>query len=626
MTRKLTPLKLRSFKKRIIGFDVETYGVKNEFYCASLVGDGINNLYFSKRELIDDLKSYKFRDSIIVATNLQFDFMALFFGEPEINNFRWQWRGSDIIYARTYLHDGEFFQFSKIEVIGENGKKEFKRSKGQILFIDTMNYAKLSVEKMGKILSLPKLSKPMSLGKIPKNREELEELLIYNLRDSEISYNFINFLFKAFQDLGGTPQKTIASSAMNLFRTKYLKNVFYQHQVTDILEMFKGYYGGRTEAFERGYVKDLKYYDFNSLYPSVMLEDVPNPNTIRVTCRNNIEKINGFEGLSKVRINCPFMQYPLLPFRTKDKLIFPVGTFEGWYTHIELREAIRLGYTILKVYKSFYFKETISIFNDYVTDLYNKRLMYKTNKSPMEYVVKILLNSLYGKFGQKFIDRENWQPFNLSKNELSRFDSVKRVGDFVRVKIDLDNPPVFTFPEICSYITARARLKLHKAILLCKPVYVDTDSLMTKRHMPEGHKLGELKLEMHIKEGYIIKPKFYALIDSDNNHHVKIKGVGKRLDINTFKILMNTYKEDKIAISYTKILKFKESQRRINMIPNMIIKMTKNLTLNDDKRIWNSDFSMNGCDGSIPIDMNHTKNDQISNTMLNPPIINPNNG
>jgi len=570
----------------IIGFDIETYNKNKNFYMGSLVSDYFKKVFYDKRELINELKKQqRYRNVIISATNLGFDFMGLFHGEPEISHFKTLFRGSELITAHTYIEKGDFTAFPK-------SNKRFK-----ITFIDTMNYARLGVKKLGKILKLPKLEKPACLGRLPKNNKEKEELEIYNIRDSEISMKALRFFYRAFQDLGATPKPTIASTAMSLFKNKYLDKMYFTHKIPDLIDEFKAYYGGRTEAFSRGYIENYYYYDFNSLYPSVMLNRFPDPNTLRTTYRNDTGYIEAFEGMSDVLIYCPYMEYPLLPFRAHNKLYFPYGTFRGWYTHVELRKALKLGYVIKKVYKTLYFKEKCEPFVNFVRDLYTKRKSLKENNDPMQYVVKIIMNSLYGKFGQKFIDRDNWvHEASLSYEQLQEYDFVERIGEYLRIKKTLSRPSSFCFPVWASYVTAYARLKLHDSIISTRPVYCDTDSLITRKRLPESDELGDLKLEMFIDNGIIVKPKFYAF-RSEKKDHVKIKGLGVQLSYNEFKAFL-----DNPMKKYTKFVKFKEAMRRY-FIPNEIISIEKNFDLEDNKRIWEKSFNPYDLEASEPVEI-----------------------
>jgi hypothetical protein len=280
------------------------------------------------------------------------------------------------------------------------------------------------------------------------------------------------------------------------------------------------------------------------------------------------------------------MKYPLLPLRRDDgRVIFPYGTIRGWYTHIEIREALKYGAKIEKMYKCHYFLKVCKPFASFVDELYNVRKQYKKEKNRMEYVAKLMMNSLYGKFGQRFRDKDNWIHESMIDDKLiEENDIMDRRGNYVRIKKD-SYPAVFCIPIWASYVTAYGRIKLHREILKHDPVYVDTDSLMIDHELPTSDKLGELKLEMKIKRGIIVRPKFYALEDSNNKEYVKIKGLGHHLTMLGFNGLLKNPK-----ISYKKFAKFKESLRQ-GFIPNEIIDTHKEFSLEDQKRLWKNTFN-----------------------------------
>lgn len=587
----LKPTIQRNFTKKIYGFDIETYDKNKKFYCASIFSGNIKKIFFDKYKLIDYFKKNIFKNSFIAATNLQFDFMGTFFNTDDINKFFMQWRGSDMIFARTHIDKDKFYR--------KNESGHLKT----LTFIDTLNYAKLSVANMGKIINIPKLDKPVCLGRLPNNIKEKNQLITYNFRDSEISYSFTKFLMESFYQLGATPKMTIASTSMSLYKNKYLRDNYYRHKINELLEEFEGYYGGRCEAFKRGEIRNYNYYDFNSLYPSVMLNEFPNPNTLRICHQNDISYIESYDGISNVDIYCPYMEYPLLCYRTDKKLLFPYGNFRGWYSHIELREAMKLGYVIKKVWKTFYFKENCIPFYNFVLDLYEKRKELKADDNPMEKVVKIILNSLYGKFGQKFMNRDNWIPLPDTLEELDKYNDFERIGDFIRIRQEFTEPRSFCIPIWALYVTSYARLKLYDVIKRSRAVYCDTDSIVTQRDYPDNSGLGKLKKEMSIRYGIIVKPKFYALVDKNNNEYVKIKGLGTRLCYDDFTALLNNPSK-----TYTKFMKFKESMRR-GFIPNEIQSITKNMSLEDDKRLWESTFSYNELQDSRALEIIDSKSE-----------------
>jgi len=597
-----SPTKQKPYNKNIYGFDIETYNNNKKFLCASIYKDDEHNWMFrDKQKMIDFFKHHKFRSSIVSATNLGFDFHGLYFGSDEALKHRLQYRGSDLLSAKTY--------------ITQKGELSFKSGSGKcpITFIDTLNYAKLSVEKMGSLLGIPKLETPDFIGKKPKTKSDWQIMEEYNMRDSKISKLGLEFLYKAFYDLGANCKSTIASTSMSLFRNKFLTTEYKPHSFNERLTEFNAYYGGRTEAFARGKIKNYNYYDFNSLYPSVMMYDFPDPNTLRKSYKNTLLYIEEFEGISNVDVEFyeddasipKAYHYPLLPLRHDNKLLFPTGKFSGWYSHSELREAFKLGYRITRVKSTYYFEKTCSPFREFVTFLYEKRKDYQAENNPMEYVTKILLNSLYGKFAQKFTDKDEWKPFNLTLEELNKLKDFERVGDFIRIKKAFSRPAVFCFPIWSLQTTSYARLKMHDYILRSNPVYCDTDSIITKKEFPTSKELGKLKLEMRIKEGCIVKPKFYALKPLRQKEYVKAKGVGVRLSMQDFWSLLDTRK-----VSYNKFMKFKESIRR-GFIPNEIQEITKQLDLEDSKRVWNSTFNQKELQYSRPVQMKNNLTKEV---------------
>jgi len=602
--------------KLLFGFDIETYDSNKKFLMASLYNSDIGYVkcFYNVEDFVTEIKTnHIFHDSVIVATNLSFDFFGTFFNSSEIRNFKTLFSGSSLLNAKTYLYNDMFFPY-----------KSIKRKKlPSITFIDTCNYVKMSVSNMGQIIGYNKLKSPSCLGNKPDTISEWLDMIQYNIRDSEITFKFMKFMLTAFDELGASFKNTIAATAMSLFTNKYIgDNVYYLQDTDVLLEQFQAYYGGRTEAFARGYIEHMNYYDFNSLYPSCMVDDdYPDPNSLRISHSDTMLYIDRFEGCSHVNITCPDdMLYPVLPVRDHHlhKVLFPTGTFEGWYTHIELRYAISQGYRVNKVNKSHYFAETCSPFKSYVTDLYNKRLYYKSVGSKMELVVKLLLNSLYGKFCQKFTDTDNWvhESFVTDK-DIKCSKTVERVSEFVRLVRDID-PANFCIPIWGSYISSKGRIKMHRALVSCEspPVYCDTDSIITSDRLPESTELGGLKLEMNVREGYIVKPKFYALKDKHNTDpdhdylgYVKVKGLGKRLSYFAFTGLLNCNQVDPslntTTIHYDKFMKFKEAIKR-DFIPNEIVEVSKEFSLEDNKRYWGDQvFDPTNIQYSVPRKVNH---------------------
>lgn len=558
----------------IYSFDIETYKDKNDFLMGGVWGDNVKRTFWNKEEMINYLITKpRFRgQAFIFATNLGFDILALFSGTDHFKKMFFVQRGGQIIRVDYKTDDGEV-----------------------VTFLDSMNYVAFSVKKMGNVVGIPKLEFD-DVGDYDKMLNNRDELIAYNLRDCEITYNFMKLLQSGFNELGCDLKTTIASTALNLFQRKYLENDLYVSE-PDIREfVLKAYYGGRTEAFIRGTIDaddfsadNLNYYDVNSLYPYAMNNFIyPNTNYSRVCNPGSMNLIKRYEGVSNVVIECPDIDYPFLPFRTKEKLLFPKGILKGNYTHIELRKALEIGYKILEIKQTVYYTVTHKPFKDYVTALYNKRLEYKKNESPLELVAKLLLNSLYGKFAQKTTQEEIFYLDSLTPEEFiakSLKYEVCPVDKWLYVKVD-DRIPNFSLPVYSAYITGYARIVLYDYMKKAGTViYTDTDSIITPSIMKTSNKLGDLKLEHSLKRIIIIKPKMYYL-GNGNDPVIKIKGVRR---IKGFYNFMKVIEGE--PITQMKFTKMKESIRR-GFSFNQKIFVSKKLDLEDTKRKWDKKFNV----------------------------------
>lgn len=571
-------LKILKGKPKVYGihsFDIETHGQKNLFLLGGYYDGKRYKSFTDKGQMIKFIYKSSDKNNIVFATNLGFDFNALYFKEKEYIKFD------------KLLRDGNYI-LTRYE---------------NIVMSDTMNFSKSSVERLGKILKLHKLKHPKFLGKIPKNNLEWKYLRDYNSVDCKISAVFMQQFQTLLNSLNGELKTTIASSAMDLYRRNFQPFDIYKEPDYKQLRamIFDSYYGGRTEAFARGILPKNKYkvYDYNSLYPSVMLNKYPLPQSavyIKSKKNDRIQHdIINNEGISKVKIFCPYMMYPLLPYRTKDKLLFPYGNIEGTYTHVELRKAVELGYKIIDISESIIYTKTFYPFTDYVNTLYALRLKYKKeNNEVFAECCKLLLNSLYGKFGMRYI--EDFDFYDL-RDENTTAEMIKGsmvvnddyAYDSKTFEIDYN----YCIPILASYTTAYARLKLYEAIEKSNPVYVDTDSCFTDVDMEDNLELGHLKKEKTIKRGYIIKPKVYDIIDENDKEYIKVKGF-KKMSQKEFFDMLNGKK-----IKQQKFMKIKEALKR-GFDVNEIINFDKEAVLIDTKRQWKKGFDITELQWSKP--------------------------
>lgn len=79
--------------------------------------------------------------------------------------------------------------------------------------------------------------------------------------------------------------------------------------------------------------------------------------------------------------------------------IFPTGSFTGVYYSEELKYAQSLGYEVIP-YRGYLFDKMESPFINFVSTPFENRSKAKQEgNQPLSYIYKILMNSLYGRFG-----------------------------------------------------------------------------------------------------------------------------------------------------------------------------------------------------------------------------------
>jgi hypothetical protein len=246
------------------------------------------------------------------------------------------------------------------------------------------------------------------------------------------------------------------------------------------------------------------------------------------------------------------LSLPILQIHYKNRTISPLGKFEGWFFTEELKLAVdKFGYKV-SVTKGYLF-DNKNVFKKYVDTLYSLRQSFKKS-DPMNYICKILMNSLYGRFGLKtilpeteFIDKSLLSKYEEISNEILEvleFDDkllIQYISENNILNDDNDdfNSDMKSNIAIASSITAYSRMVMAEFKLYClnnniKIYYTDTDSIYTDKPLPDnmiGDKLGQFKLEGIYKEAIFLAPKVYGLIKEDGSEIIKVKGYKNRTDI-----------------------------------------------------------------------------------------------
>lgn len=123
-----------------------------------------------------------------------------------------------------------------------------------------------------------------------------------------------------------TDSPTISGIAVNIFLKDYYNNNIPHINKSSIYKDIKqAYYGGMTEVY-KPYGDNLYYYDVNSLYPFVALQDMTGLKCTRVEYYDDKQNINDLFGFFYCSIRTPLEGYfGLLPRRTKTGINFSLG-------------------------------------------------------------------------------------------------------------------------------------------------------------------------------------------------------------------------------------------------------------------------------------------------------------
>ena len=458
----------------------------------------------------------------IWATNLGYDLSHLFYNIPGF--IKISYAGSRVISARI--------------------------PKSKIVFRDTLNHWKISVAEMGKRIGHEKLE--AELFDDPTRKPTIEELTRRCQRDTEIPHRFVTAMKEKYSAIGMNLKATIGASALDhfyntSFTKRPLENIF---EKPELEFMKKAVYGGRTEVFftkpivSRDHLKLLKKraktdleakaelasykdafvtdgkvrcYDFNSMYPDAL-------------ARNEFPVLDGWywtekpdwskDGIAEVTVESPpNMHIPFLPCYAEGNLYFPTGTFRTFVTYPEIREALSLGYKLIKSHDAIEFPTRYRPFEKYIIGLYERRNIEKAKKDELaSETFKLIMNNIFGKFGQ---GNEKTELIPLDFKKLAKHKCIILEDKFILRTIEENFPP-HTNMIWSAYTTAYSRIKLWKKLMEAHErsemlVACDTDSVFAvsvENLFGDSKELGELKLEGTFNACHFKGLKHYKLVTS----------------------------------------------------------------------------------------------------------------
>ena len=382
-----------------------------------------------------------------------------------------------------------------------------------------------------------------------------------------------------------TPRLTIASQALDTFSRTFIDGDLVQMPIdydTVVRENF--YSGGRVEVFKgHGTVNS---YDVNSLYPYVMKTEMPCGEVSRVRSyrpgRLGFYQIevtkapDNYLGLFQMRGGKKnyFVNGPGTYSMSSDTLEFLVSTFGIKYN-------VKFGLV---------FADRGRIFDDYV-DFFFALKKSAAKDSPARFLAKMMLNSLYGKLGQK-------PDYETLVMDTGRHKTARPADPFLST-LGLVYVPrkgrrsKFVLPYLAAMITDRARLH-HLKLMLEHPkemFYCDTDSLYTSADYSHrvSAELGDLS-NTGTWEGIFLSPKCYALKSRRPKQEV-VHFKGFSTEDFSYADFQSAVKGKILRQTKERILSFKEAAKRKNGIKKeagaflKLVDQQKVATMEYDKRL-----------------------------------------
>lgn len=511
-------------------------------YALSEIGNPDNFIYGNSIDKFIDFCKDKKENNILYFHNLKFDGEYIF--SYLLNN------GYECIKDKKDRKDNTFTclisdtgQFYAIEIFFNVTKKHTNK----VTIYDSLKILNFSVEQIAKDFDLPirKLEIDYNINR-EVGHELTEEEIAYIRNDVEIMSRALNIMFNE-----NLTKMTIGSDALHNYKeinknfSKYFPVLPYEID-KDIRKSYKGGFTYLNDTYREKEVNEGIVLDVNSLYPSVMMyERLPFGEPIYFEGKYTYDKLYP---LYIQTITCSFkLKEGKIPtIQLKNNLAFKPNEYikssDGdivtlVLTNVDL-ELFLSHYDVydLEYHSGWKFKAIKGLFTSYIEYWSSKKIESKQNKNYALYKIsKLMLNSLYGKFG-------------LNPDTRSKYPYLDEEG-VIHYKLYPEEIRDSIYIPVASFITSYARFKTITTSQKIKDytinkykkdyyIYSDTDSIHLLKMDEEelrsfvdidDYTLGAWKLESKFKKGKYIRQKCYIELGYDDVLNVTVAGLPKKL-------------------------------------------------------------------------------------------------
>jgi len=406
-----------------------------------------------------------------------------------------------------------------------------------IRLLSSTNWFDVPLEELGQDVGIEKLLVDFAhVGE--------KELAAYCRRDVEIlKASLLKYMAFCREHDTGRFAMTRASQSFAAFRHRFMSEKIYVHEDKRVKLLERsGYFGGRVEAFRLGELTGgpFLFLDVNSMYPYVMRENLfPTRLLAYSEDPKNDRWQKGLEhGAIMAEVDLS-TDVPLYAMKKDGKLLFPVGEFSTVLCTESLKEAIARGHLLSVLKWATY--QARPLFKNYVDYFYPLKVRYKAEGDALyTRIVKLFLNSLYGKFGSRapLMDTFDCPDFpGVSRETVldattgERWIEYAIMGTLVRLYGEVDTAQ--TVVSIAAHVTDCARMllgRLLESIGWDRVLYCDTDSVVIRKadlehvtYLRDDSLLGALTVAQETDTLTL-----YGCKDYETNQGRKTKGVPHR--------------------------------------------------------------------------------------------------
>jgi len=376
-----------------------------------------------------------------------------------------------------------------------------KTDNSEFTFLDTMRFfPSQSLQKLAEsFLGESKDDVPLDyISRMEDYKNEFtEQYYSYLRQDCKLLYDIYNKFrneinqFTAIGELGLSSGSTAMRSFRKWMSTDYPKTRIFSAPEEYLTFADYALRGGLTMYIGDGKHNQHKYeavnhYDVISMYPSVM-RSVPVPTSPMIYTQ---EVIKDYDCYRPAWYLCDYKQTEgRIPILFPIKSEFPAWEGQAILNHFELQFLDNYGqYTVTDgvAYESFAFP-----FDKYFTKLLGLRMEAKREKKAAKaHALKILANSLYGKFGQKatkeiisITSDRDWYETQLEAllrdYEDTGITEYSIAKDHIIYGVNSVST-AFSNRFIGAMVTSLARLKLGIILNTLSSIYCDTDSIFSQ--------------------------------------------------------------------------------------------------------------------------------------------------